>query len=444
MKLSLASLQWFFFILANSIVAPIAIGFAFNLSAQETAEFIQRTLFVAGLGSLLQVLWGHKLPIMEGPAGMWWPVFFSLASLAPTLEHGTYGVLQNIVMGFILSGIVFMLLSLFKLLHYVKRIITPLLTGTFLVLLVTQLSGSFIKGILGIDGSQHSIDWSVGLPAIFVLVVSIAMAYSRFALFRSYSVLFGLLIGWLLFTVLGIDKGTEIPNIPWFSLPEILPWGPPQFDVGILLTAMVMGIMMLTNLMTSIQVIGNLTEAPPQSENYYNRSSFVLGINHVLAGLFSTAGFVPVAFSAGFIITTRIKERLPFIIGSFLIFAISFFPVITHVFSLIPVPVGFAVSLLSFSRLMSLGIKEYASGPGNERQALIIGISLMIGMGCMFISSEALTHVPTFLVSVLNNGMIMGVLACILLFLHQWYQLNRDAISLMLLLTLIPFFCHVT
>lgn len=415
MKLSLASLQWFFFILANSIVAPIAIGFAFHLSVLETAEFIQRTLFLAGLGSLLQVFWGHRLPIMEGPAGMWWAVFFSLASLAPTMEQGTYGILQSIVMGFILGGVIFMLLGLFKLIHYVKRLFTPVFTGTFLVLLVVQLSGTFIKGMLGISGAEPTINWSIGLSSIFVLVISIAMAYSRFAFFRSYSVLFGILIGWLLFVMLGLGKTADVPNIPWFALPELLPWGAPQFDAGILLTSMVMGLMLLTNLMTSMEVIGKLTDAPSPTEKTYNRSSFVLGFNQVLAGLFGTAGFVPVAFTAGFIITTRIKERLPFIIGSMLILGISFFPVITYVFSLIPVPVGYAVSLLSFSRLMILGLKEYASVPGNERQSFIVGVSLMIGMGCMFIPSAALLNVPTFLVSVLNNGLVMGVLICILL-----------------------------
>lgn len=412
MRLSLASLQWVFFILTNSIVAPLSISYAFHLSPAETAELIQRTFFITGLASLLQVLWGHRLPIMEGAAGLWWGVFLTFASLASTLQQDPHGILQNLQLGFLVSGALFVLLGLFKLLHLIKRIFTPIVSGTYLILLVAQMSGTFTKGIFGINGTQTMVDWKVALPALIVLVVSIGLAYSRFGMLRTYSVLFGIGFGWLLFMCLGLGKSLTLESDSWFAWPALLAWGELRFDAGILLTSIVTGLLLLTNLMTSIEVVGKVVQTPDTGK-VYNRSSFVMGVNQILGGLFSTVGFVPVSYTAGFIVTTKITQRLPFIIGNFIILCVSFFPVITHTLSLIPVPVGYAVSFLSFSNLIGLGLKEYASGQGNENQPFIIGISLMVGLGCMFISPEALRSVPAFLVSVLNNGLVMGVLTCI-------------------------------
>ena len=66
MKKAVAGFQWMAFMVAGSIVAPIAIANLFGLSPEESAGFVQRTMFILGLSSLLQGLVGHRLPINEG------------------------------------------------------------------------------------------------------------------------------------------------------------------------------------------------------------------------------------------------------------------------------------------------------------------------------------------------------------------------------------------
>ena len=81
MKLTFSSLQWMVFILAGSLVAPIAIGDAFGMTQAETAELLQRSFLIIGISAILQVMFGHKLPINEGPAGLWWGVFTVYAGI---------------------------------------------------------------------------------------------------------------------------------------------------------------------------------------------------------------------------------------------------------------------------------------------------------------------------------------------------------------------------
>ena len=68
MKTFLSALQWALFILAGSLIVPISVATSYGLDGAEAIAFVQRTLFVLGFAGLLQAIFGHKLPIQEGPA----------------------------------------------------------------------------------------------------------------------------------------------------------------------------------------------------------------------------------------------------------------------------------------------------------------------------------------------------------------------------------------
>jgi len=71
--------------------------------------------------------------------------------------------------------------------------------------------------------------------------------------------------------------------------------------------------------------------------------------------------------------------------------------------------------LLAFSNMIGIGIREYSQTDLNERNLFIIGISLMIGIGTMFIPTEVVATFPPVIASIVNNGLIVGVLICMLL-----------------------------
>lgn len=411
MKVIFSSIQWTMFILAGTVVAPLAIGAAFHLSSAETAGMLGRTLFVLGLSSLLQVFFGHKLPIAEGPAGLWWGVFLIFASLVTGNTNEKYTVLQNLEMGLIVSGVLFLLISAAGWIRYIQQIFTPLAIGTYLILLCAQLSGSFIKGMLGIGYLTPGVDARVAFLSFFILVLSILLARSRIPMLRSYSVLIGLAVGWVLFALFHLVKPSTTHVNTLLSLPEVFPWGGPKLDTGVLITSLVTALLLLTNLITSVDVVNKVVGRNFQPN--YKSSAIVMGINQMLAALFSTVGLVPVSSSAGFIIMTRMKERLPFIIGSILILVMSFVPSITLFFSSIPIPVGYATIFLSFIHLIGIGLREYEREQGEEK-FFIIGMALMVGIGTMFIPPESLAHLPHWITPMVNNGLILGVITCII------------------------------
>ena len=115
MKKILSSFQWMIFILMGSIVIPVAVAATLGLDQHDAMEFVSRTLLTLGIAGILQAIAGHHLPIQEGPAGVWWGVYTLYAGIGPLMFGSMTKTLQVLSFSFILSGIIFILFVVFKL-----------------------------------------------------------------------------------------------------------------------------------------------------------------------------------------------------------------------------------------------------------------------------------------------------------------------------------------
>lgn len=63
----LGGLQWLMYIFINTVVVPITMGAAFDLSQAEIVSTMQFSFILGGIACLMQVFIGHRRPIMDGP-----------------------------------------------------------------------------------------------------------------------------------------------------------------------------------------------------------------------------------------------------------------------------------------------------------------------------------------------------------------------------------------
>lgn len=179
MKLVLGALQWTAFIIAAAIVVPVAIAQSFHLDHSDSARLIQSTFFVLGIAAVIQCLKGHRLPINESPAGLWWGVYTIYAGLTGTV-FATYGdTLRGLQGALLVSAVCFFLLSVFKVIDRLAALFTPVVTGVYLLLLVMQLSQPIIKGILGIGYRKDGVDGLVFGLALVVIAAAFMMTNSN-------------------------------------------------------------------------------------------------------------------------------------------------------------------------------------------------------------------------------------------------------------------------
>src|SRR5699024_12122886 len=99
----LSGLQWLFFIFTNTVVIPITVGAAFDLSQERITSLLQLSFIVTGLACMSRTLFGHKRAIMEGQSGLWWGVILTLCTTSAAQGMPFSVVGARLAVGIIIS-----------------------------------------------------------------------------------------------------------------------------------------------------------------------------------------------------------------------------------------------------------------------------------------------------------------------------------------------------
>ncbi|PRT06570.1 xanthine permease [Bacillus wiedmannii] len=410
----MGTLQWFIFLLANSIALPIVVGGLFHLTTEEIFYLMQRTFFVVGISSFLQGWLGHRLPIADGPAGSWVGVFTVLA-YATAGQDQLHSTLQILELGMIISGVILIGLGVTGFIGRILFLFTPLVTGTFLLLLCLQLSGVFLKGMLGITATVSQIDGFTAIIAFSIFLFVIILSNFGKGFVKSYAVLIGLISGWILFLIAG--KMTIPSQVTHFvQLPQIFAWGLPKWNTGMAVSSFVMVCILVSNTVAAIIAINQATiQKGTIEQKQLKGGTWVGGISHIISSVFSTVGVVPLPATAGFIRLTKQKYIRSFLLACLLLVVMSLFPNIIRYLASLPPAVASAVLMASFVQLIGIGFHNIKQVPMSERNVTVLGVSVLFGSGVMFLTSGALQSLPSVMQYIFGNGLFVGTVVSILL-----------------------------
>nr|QHV06483.1 xanthine permease [Bacillus cereus] len=410
----MGTLQWFIFLLANSIALPIVVGGLFHLTTEEIFYLMQRTFFVVGISSFLQGWLGHRLPIADGPAGSWVGVFTVLA-YATAGQDQLHSTLQILELGMIISGFILIGLGVTGFIGRILFLFTPLVTGTFLLLLCLQLSGVFLKGMLGITATISQIDGFTAMIAFSIFLFVIILSNFGKGFVKSYAVLIGLISGWIIFLIAG--KVTIPSQVTHFvQLPHIFAWGLPKWNTGMAVSSFVMVCILVSNTVAAIIAINQATiHKATIEQKQLKDGTWVGGISHLISSVFSTVGVVPLPATAGFIRLTKQKYIRSFLMACALLVVMSLFPSIIRYLASLPSAVASAVLMASFVQLIGIGFNNIKQVPMSERNVTILGVAVLFGGGVMFLPSGALQSLPSVMQYIFGNGLFVGTVVSILL-----------------------------
>ncbi|PGD66443.1 purine/pyrimidine permease [Bacillus wiedmannii] len=410
----MGTLQWFIFLLANSIALPIVVGGLFHLTTEEIFYLMQRTFFVVGISSFLQGWLGHRLPIADGPAGSWVGVFTVLA-YATAGQDQLHSTLQILELGMIISGVILIGLGVTGFIGRILFLFTPLVTGTFLLLLCLQLSGVFLKGMLGITATVSQIDGFTAIIAFSIFLFVIILSNFGKGFVKSYAVLIGLISGWILFLIAG--KMTIPSQVTHFvQLPQIFAWGLPKWNTGMAVSSFVMVCILVSNTVAAIIAINQATiQKGTIEQKQLKGGTWVGGISHIISSVFSTVGVVPLPATAGFIRLTKQKYIRSFLLACLLLVVMSLLPNIIRYLASLPPAVASAVLMASFVQLIGIGFHNIKQVPMSERNVTVLGVSVLFGSGVMFLPSGALQSLLSVMQYIFGNGLFVGTVVSILL-----------------------------
>ncbi|MFD1781022.1 purine/pyrimidine permease [Fredinandcohnia salidurans] len=412
---SLSVFQWFIYLLANSIAIPIVVGDIFQLSGAETSSLMQRVFFIVGLSSFIQAKFGHRYPIADGPAGSWVSIFVIYASVGIQQGKTITEILQILMAGLFISGVILFILGITKWVRYVLFLFTPIVTGTFLLLLAIQLSGVFLKGMSSYNGGSQ-LDLLSFLLSLLVFALIVFLSTKGKGWVKSYAVLVGILFGWLLFAAVGKDGPSLSNTTDLVELPKLFVWGLPEFNRSIMFTALLFTLLLISN---TIAAISSAEEAiPSQKISFQQRlssSTWAGGISHLFATMFSTIGVVPLPATAGFVKLTKQNRILPFLVACLILIVISLFPSIVGFLASLPLPVASAALLATLIEMYGIAFRSLTKRSLTTRNRTIIGISVLSGICTMILSDDFFSGFPSLLQNILSNGLLIATFMAIFL-----------------------------
>ncbi|MFE7064708.1 uracil/xanthine transporter [Sutcliffiella sp. NPDC057660] len=406
-----SSIQWLFFIFANTVVVPLSIGAAFDVSPEASRMMLSASLLFTGLACIFQGWMGHRYPLLEGHSGLLWGVMLNLGLTASSLGMSFTEIGGGLATGLLLAGGVTMLMALFGWTTILPRIFTPMVMTVYLFLLTFQLMMVFFQGMLGItdDGTMNV---GVSLLSLFLVIFVSVLKIKAPKVIGNFAILIGIVVGWILYVVLFPESGQESPAAA-FSF-GLFPLGAPNLEYGIIAVAFFAGMLNLSNTIASVQAAAELYREKANPGQFRN-SFFFTGLFSMVASLFGLVPYTPFTSTIGFLQSTRILDKRPFFIGGMLLAVIGLLPPLTSFLVTMPMTVGNAVLFVAYLQLFGTAYGSLRGAVFNSDTIFRLAAPVLLGVCLMNTSPSVFGPMPVLLQPFLTNGLIMGVLLSIVL-----------------------------
>ncbi|GKV19808.1 hypothetical protein SLEP1_g30026 [Rubroshorea leprosula] len=392
--------QHYLVMLGTTVIIPTLVVPLMGGGDVQKAEVINTTLFVAGINTLLQTLFGTRLPVVIGS---------SYAFIIPTISVALSGRYNNIIDPYkrfeatmrytqgalIISSFFTCIIGFFGFWRIFARFLSPLAAVPLVIL--TGL-GLYERGFPKVAQCIET-----GLPALIILVFLSQyvphMLKSKFGIFERFAVLFSVAIVWVyaeILTAAGAydhrspktqlscrtDRSGLLSAAPWIKVPYPFQWGTPYFEAGdafAMMAAAFVAIIESTGTYIAATRFGSATHIPP---SILSRGIGWLGIGILLDGLFGTAsGSTASVENAGLLGLTRVGSRRVIQISAGFMLFFSVLGKFGALLASIPLPIMAALYCVLFAYVASagLGFLQFCN-LNSFRSKFILGFSIFMGI----------------------------------------------------------------
>ena len=373
-------LQWWIVSIPCVVIIGIIVARLHYTDQVEQIFYMQKLFGIMGLAMIVQMFWGHRLPLVIGPASV------LLIGILATVSIGVEGIYTSLMIG----GGILTLLAFSGLLSRLQAVFTPRIIVVILCLIAFTLSPVILRLIFAGNSS-------VLFHLFFALLLALAM----------------ILVGSMVYySVMGFPEteGIQAGHEGYFGL---WPW---KFDLGAVLSFFFCFIALIVNELGSIQAVGRMIGAD-HMERRTTRGVGITGLANVVSGALGIVGPVDYSMSPGIIAATGCASRFPLIPAGIGLVVCAFFLGFIECLNAIPGVVMGAVLLYLMASQLSAGmqmmIREKAVDGFDG--GLVVGFSLMVALLLSFAPDEALNSIPALIRPIVGNGFVMGVITVLIL-----------------------------
>ncbi len=366
--------------------------------------YMQKLFVLGGVFLVVQVLWGHRLPLIIGPASV------LLIGIVSSLSFSYSVIYTSVAIG----GAILLLLSLSGLLAKINFLFTPRIIVVILLLIGFTLAPVILNLLFeNSAGFENFHFWFAIAMVLFMLLMNKWFV----GVWISVVVLLGLVVGTLVY----VQFGKPMELFETTTLAEILSSDqtsftifPLQFDFGVIVAFLFCYLALLINELGSIQSMGSILNVEDM-EKRTQRGVAVTGISNIFAGLTGVIGLVDFSFSPGIISATRCASRFVLIPAGVGLIAISLFPGLVSLLNQTPsLVIGAIMFYLMVTQLASgFHLMQKQKAVIDFESAIVIGFPIMLAVLISFLPVTVVEAVPSIVRPILTNGFVMGVIMVI-------------------------------
>lgn len=404
------SLQWLFFIFANVVVVPISIGAAFGLSSGDVGTILRSSLLFTGIACMLQGFIGHRYPIMEGPSGVVWGLILNLCFSASSMGMSVASIGGGIATGMLLACAATILIAVCNFVPFVLKVFSPMVMTVYLFLLTFQLIIIFFGGMLKIN-NDGTLNLSVTLFSFIIVIFVCLLNIKGNKIIGNFAILIGMIVGWIGYSLLFPTANQIGSQAASFKL---FPLGEPNLEIGIIAITFLGCLINLSNTIASVQAVSKFYNEEPTMKQY--RYSYLLtGVFAGISPLIGMFSYSPYASSIGFLESTRIFDRKPFLIGGGLMALLGIIPALGSLLATMPITIGNAVLFVAYIQLFGTSLKSLNGYVFSSKTIYRLAVPVLVGVCIMTIDKNIFSDVPLYIRPLVSNGFIIGVLLSIVL-----------------------------
>lgn len=356
-------------------LSPIAIICAAAQPALSTAEIamlVQNAMFVAGIATMIQLypVWkvGSKLPIVMG-------VSFTFVTILSTIaaNYGYPTVIGSVMIGGIFEGT----LGLFA--KYWRKLISPIVAACVVTAigfsLFTVGARSFGGGYADDFGAPKNL-----LLGTVTLTTCLLWNIKAKGYLKQLSVLAGLTVGYIVAIFMGKVDLSIIFADGLISLPEFLPFKP-VFNIGAIVSVCIIYLVSAAETIgdTTALVAGGLERDIQDHE--ISGSLACDGFASTISSLFGCPPVTSFSQNVGLINMTKVVNRFTIATGAVAMILAGLLPPIGNFFASLPESVLGGCTLMMFGTILFSGVEMLAKAGFNQRNSIIVSLSLAIGIG---------------------------------------------------------------
>ncbi len=408
LKSAVYGLQWAAILIPSIIILGRVLGELQAAQHVDQTVYLQKLLFLSALILFGQIFWGHRLPLIPGPAAV------LLIGVISSQGFGESVIYTSVIIG----GLCITLLAASGLLKYLQRLFTSNVVAVVLLLIAFTLTPTIRDLLIGGNSGESPFHH---LVFALTMILSMFLFYRLLkGMWRSTLIIWAMILGSFLYFLIfpaavGEDLFSNTVRFNVFFKQMNIHW---SFNAGVIISFIFCFVALSINDVSSIQAVNELLH-PNEPDKRINRGMLITGIGNIMAGLLAVIGPVNYSLSPGVITATGCASRFTLVPAAAVILLLAFSPAGTGFVGSVPSVVIGAVLVYVMASQVAAGLMV-ALNDSKEKafpfeSGLKIGLPILLGVIIAFLPERAVQSLPPFLRPILGNGFVTGVLSAFIL-----------------------------